>query len=93
MDDPPDSDSIESPGDDNEEPDLFDFEERRTNMLAHYHVNNVTTLSPMLVEGVPLDRLVAAGESDRNVGKGLADGGAGTSVVGAGWKLLHKTQC
>ncbi len=26
-----------------EEPDLSDFQERSTNMMAHYHVNNVTT--------------------------------------------------
>ncbi len=35
---------------------------------------------------------MAAGESERNVGKSLADGGADTSVVGTGWNLFHQTK-
>ncbi len=73
-----------------EEPELDDFEGRRANMMSHYH--NVTTCTLRLVQGVPLEWMVAVGESDRDVGKGLADGGANTCVVGAGWKLLNQTQ-
>ncbi len=47
---------------------------------------------PILVKEVHLEYLVAAGESDRSVGKGLAHGGADTSVIGIGWRLLHNTK-
>ncbi len=63
------------------------------NIMSHYHINNVTTSTTRVVEGVPLECLVAAQESKRDMGKGLADGGADTCVVDTGWKLLHKTQC
>ncbi len=59
-------------------------------MISDY-VNNVQSI-PRVVKGVPLDRLLAAGESERGVGKGLAGGGADTSVVGTGWKLLYTTK-
>ncbi len=62
-------------------------------MCAHYNINNVKNIpSPRIVEGVPLEHLVAAGESDRKIGKGLADGRADTSVIGTGWKMLHQTE-
>ncbi len=53
-------------------------------MMSHYHINKVTTYTPMLVEGIPLECLVTVPESDRDVGKGLVDGGADNCVVGDG---------
>ncbi len=53
-------------------------------MLSNYHINNVTIHAPRLVQVFPLECLVAAGESDRDVGKRLAVGGADTCVVGSG---------
>ncbi len=35
---------------------------------------------------------MAEGESDRKVGKGLADGGADTSVIGEAWRMLRQTK-
>ncbi len=61
-------------------------------MLAHYQVNNVTTISPRLVKGVLLEHLVAAGESESSVGKGFADEGSDTSVTSTGWRPLHQTK-
>ncbi len=45
-----------------------------------------------MVEGIPLEYLVAVGESDRTTGKGLTDGTADTSVVGTGWRCLTPNQ-
>ncbi len=63
--------------------------------LTYVHITstNVTTISsPRIVEGVSLECLVVAGEHYRMVGKVLADGGADTSVIGTGWRMLHQTK-
>ncbi len=60
--------------------DLSDFQGRQARMFAHCYVRNVTATT-RLVKGVPLEHLVAAGESDSRVGKCLAGGLADTSVI------------
>ncbi len=42
--------------------------------------------------GVPIECLVASGESDTNIRKGLFDGRANTLVIGIDWKLMHQTK-
>ncbi len=37
--------------------------------------------------------VVAVQQSGRKYAKGLADGGADTSVIGTGWRLVNKFKC
>ncbi len=41
-----------------QETELDDFEDRKANMMSHYHINIVTTCTTRVVEGVPQECLI-----------------------------------